>query len=111
MMDNTTQRQLGREPRSRAICADQFGMGIIEVLVAVSMLSAVSMGMIILFQSQQAQIRALVQKQDSITLKNMMLQQLANPNVCTWQLKDKVIDVSMATTAAAPSPSELVFTT
>lgn len=58
-----------------------------------------------MFHSQQKEIRSLKQKQELVDLKNIMLQQLGKSEVCTWQLKDKIIDLSTAPTESSPSPT------
>jgi hypothetical protein len=83
------------------------GFSITEVLVAVGVLTMVSLGMIESLSRMHGQLRGISQKQEIVELKNLMTQQLAKPGVCTWQLKDQVIDVSMATTDVSPSPSTL----
>lgn len=37
------------------------------------------------------------------------MQQFSNPLVCTWQLKDKEIDVAISPTEASPSPTVISF--
>lgn len=85
------------------------GMGLIEVLVALGLVSMIAMAMASMFSSQQKSIRYFSQKQEMIDLKAIMQQQLAKINVCTWQVKDKVIDVSMATSESSPSPTVIAL--
>lgn len=87
--------------------ATESGLSLIEVLIAVAILVVVSMGMAGSLSHFHNQLRGISQKQEIIELKNLMTQQMSKVGVCTWQLKDKVIDVSMATTEASPSPTVL----
>jgi hypothetical protein len=83
------------------------GFSTIEVLVGVGLLTLVALGVAESLSHMHGQLRGISQKQEIVELKNLITQQLAKPGVCTWQLKDQVIDVSMATTEASPSPSTL----
>ncbi len=86
------------------------GMGMIEVVIAAGLMGVLVLGMASMYETQQKQIKVLMQKQELVDLKNQMLTNLNNPTVCTWQLKDKAIDVSMPTSEVSPSPTILTLT-
>lgn len=85
------------------------GFSLVEVLITIGLFSFFGMVFASVLQSQRQQIRALIQKQESVELKDLMQRQLSRSAVCTWQLKDKVIDVSAPPTQANPSPTVLLF--
>jgi prepilin-type N-terminal cleavage/methylation domain-containing protein len=90
-----------------ANAGSQAGFSIVEILVAVAILAVISMGMAGSLSHMHNQLRGISQKQEILELKNIMTQQMSKANVCTWQLKDKIINVAMATSEASPSPTTL----
>ncbi len=96
-----------RKTSQAASLQKQAGFSITEVLIAVAILSVISLGVAGTMSRMHSQLRGISQKQEVVELKNLMTQQLAKTGVCSWQLKDKVIDVSMATSEASPSPTSL----
>lgn len=86
---------------------NETGFTLIEVMMGIAILAIVTIGMAESLSQMYSQLRAISQKQEIIELKNIVTQQLGKPGVCTWQLRDKVIDVSMPTTEFSPSPSLL----
>ena len=89
---------------------NQRGGSLMEVIVAVGIMGILAAGMASMFDGQQKQIRALLQKQEMIELKNNMLRQLSSAAVCTWQLQDKRINVDGTYSELAPSPTVLNLT-
>lgn len=86
---------------------DQSGLGLIEVLVALGVMSIIGMATMTMIENQHRQITVLVQRQEMADLKNTMLTLLSKPNVCSWQLKDRVVNVSGALSEASPSSTVL----
>lgn len=91
----------------KSVLRNQAGFGLIEVLIAVAILIVVSLGMAGSLSDMHSHLRAISQKQEILELRNLVTQQMLKAGVCTWQLKDKVIDVSMPTSEASPSPTVL----
>lgn len=87
----------------------QFGFGIIETLVCLGIMGVVAAGMASLFLAQQKQIRALLQKQEIVDLRTVVVRQLGITNNCTWQLKDKLISIAPPPTMTNPSSSVIRF--
>lgn len=83
------------------------GLSLIEMLVAVAIGSIMLVMVASMFQAQQKEVRSLRQKQEVIELKNLMLAQLTKTEVCSWQLKGRMIDVAASPTAAKPSETVL----
>ncbi len=76
-----------------------------QVLVSIGIMGILLLAMVSMLQTQQKELRSIRQKQEAVELKSTMLQQMLKSDICTWQLKDKVIDVSLVTTEASPSPT------
>jgi len=81
------------------------GFSLVEIIIGLGLIGVVIMVMMTVFNNFFQKMHSLGRKQDVLELKAQMLQHLNRPEVCTWQLRDKVIDVSMAPTLASPSPS------
>lgn len=92
------------------IRSSQSGMGIIELVIAAGMLGVIALGAASMFESQHKQVKSLMQKQEMVDLKNLMIQALSKSDVCTWQLKDRDIVISPVPTETAPSSSVLTLT-
>ena len=79
------------------------GFSLIEVLVAITIIAVVVLASATMFSSQQTQIQNLSQRQDLLQLKNILIEQFSKANVCSWQLKDKLVDLSAAVDSNTPS--------
>lgn len=86
----------------------QAGFSLVEVLISAAAVLVVIFALISLLVSQQKEVKALFQKSDILELKNQMIQTLADPDVCSWQLKDKVLNVS-STTTTTKSPTTITL--
>lgn len=85
------------------------GISLIETLVTVGIVAIVASATASMFISQQKEAKALYQKSEIVELKNLLIQVFKDPSICTWQLKNKVIDVS-STTPTVQSPTVLDLT-
>ncbi len=86
---------------------DQTGFSLVETIIASGIAVFIILAVTSIFTTQLNQIKGLNQKQEMLELKSLMLEQLSKPGVCSWQLHDKVIDVSGSTTESSPSPTIL----
>ncbi|MBX2986502.1 MAG: hypothetical protein KF802_01270 [Bdellovibrionaceae bacterium] len=84
----------------------------IETLVTMAIAMIILLGVMSLGEHIRRQSRGIQQKQETLELKNLMLQRLASPSVCTWQLADPGMTVSVSgpLSASNPSPTQLTFT-
>jgi hypothetical protein len=86
------------------------GFSILQVMVAASIMLALSMGINTLLTNHQKQSKSLTQKQEFIDLKNTMLGQLTKEGVCSWQLKDKVFNAAPPVSTTTASTTVISFT-
>lgn len=84
----------------------QSGMTLVETLVALSILSVISLGTASLIVAQNREIKFLTQRAEAQELKALIMTVLEKKSNCDWQLKNKVIDVS-TTTTTLKSPTEV----
>ncbi|HRK08273.1 MAG TPA: hypothetical protein PLZ57_10925 [Pseudobdellovibrionaceae bacterium] len=62
------------------------GISLVELLIYVSMMGVIALTMAMMLDFQQKQVRFLSQKQDSVDLKQQIMRQFSNPDVCNWQM-------------------------
>lgn len=93
--------------KSTTVLRNDAGFSLIEVMLGVGILAVISFGMAGSLSNMHSQLRGVSQKQEILELRNLITQQLSKPGVCTWQLKNLVIDVSQPTTETSPSPTVL----
>ncbi len=75
---------------------------LVEVLVAVGILSIISLGMATLFTDMNKQTKETQTKVSLIELKNNLITRISkNPAICSWQVKDKIVDRTDVTTTHA----------
>jgi prepilin-type N-terminal cleavage/methylation domain-containing protein len=72
----------------------QSGFTLVEVLIAASIMSIIAMVLATLYMSINRMMAYADQKLESIELKQTIMQAFANSTICTWQLKDKVVNIS-----------------
>ena len=79
------------------------GFSLIEGILALGIGGmAIAAGSSFLVNQQKA-MKALFQKADALELKSNLMEVLNDPAVCDWQLRDRVLDLSMATGNAMSS--------
>lgn len=75
----------------------QAGFSLIEVMIAAAIGAAVLIGVTTMFKNHQNTLKSMYQRSELIEFKNMLTQSLAPTDVCSWQLKDKNVDVAGVT--------------
>lgn len=88
------------------LCNNYSGFTIIEILVSISLISMSMAALMAIFSIQTKEMKAMEQKSEILELKNQILLSFYKSDVCSWQMKDKQIDSSTATTTVA-SPTVL----
>lgn len=79
------------------------GFSLVETLVAIAIMAAISLAMLSMLETQQKQLRVIKQMQELADVKNIMLIQLSKPNVCYFHLQNRDINVSGNPTETKPS--------
>lgn len=85
---------------------NQSGFSLIELMIATAIIGVITMAFLTITSRNQRDMKGLFQKSEILEFKNLLLQRLGDPQICTWQIRDQVIDVS-ATTSTNPSPTQL----
>jgi prepilin-type N-terminal cleavage/methylation domain-containing protein len=81
------------------------GFSMIEMLVAAGIVGIVALGFSSVIVNQQKAMVNLENKQESIELKNLLMQILTDGDVCSWQLEGETIKVPGTPTEKNPSDS------
>lgn len=89
---------------------NKMGSSLVEILVVLGIVSIVSAAGTSMLLSQQNEIRAIHQRAEVVELKNLLMTIFMNPQNCTWQVKDRIVDISSAS-ASSPSPTVLSLST
>jgi type II secretory pathway pseudopilin PulG len=95
-----------RSKKTQIRVANNYGFTLVETLIAAGILVTVMLASISMVNSQQKEIRSLMQKTEAVELKNLMTEVFANSIVCTGHLKDLAVDVASASTTTT-SPTVL----
>lgn len=82
------------------------GFSLVEVLIAGAIGVAVIATVATMFKNQQNTLKAMYQRSELIEFKNILTQSLAPTDVCSWQLKDKAVNVA-GVTVKNPSTTEM----
>jgi type II secretory pathway pseudopilin PulG len=83
-------------------------MVLIELMIAVSILSILIYGFLSMFDVQYRQMKGLNQRIETTELRSLALQSFTKSDVCTWQLQGQSVDLSAVTTTT-PSPTVLTL--
>lgn len=86
------------------------GMGIIEVMIAIGILSIAMMGMLTMQASMQKETRALTEKLGSLDLEKFLISALADGKICTAELTPSVINGNNSFKVNAGQPETTTFT-
>lgn len=101
--------QVGKKYRKNQFLFTENGFGLVQVVIASSIMVVLSLGMATMFMSQQSQVKILSQKQEIIDLKNTLLRQISNSSVCSWQLANKTFSINPIPTLTAPSATVIAL--
>lgn len=83
------------------------GFSLIEVLVSAVVMSFLIFVFASMIIQQRLELKAIQQKQESLELKNFLLQNFNLPTTCSWQMIGKVVDLSGVTTNATTTAANV----